>query len=86
MASDNQKIVNRLKRAEGQIRGITKMVEDDCCPTQIFTQIRAVKSALLGVESHILESHLGSLEKELSESGLSDARETLKTVHHLMKR
>jgi DNA-binding FrmR family transcriptional regulator len=49
--------VNRLKRIEGQIRGVTKMVEDDRYCIDILTQIQAVKAALRKAESEILKGH-----------------------------
>ncbi len=55
---DADAIIKRLKKIEGQVRGIIKMVEDDrtCC--DILTQICAVKSALHKTGQVILEEHL----------------------------
>ncbi len=53
-----KKIKNRLKRAEGQIRGIESMVDRDIYYTDIITQISAVKSALISVENILIEKHL----------------------------
>lgn len=47
----------RLKRAEGQIRGIRKMVDEDKYCIDILNQISAVKGALKKVELKILEGH-----------------------------
>lgn len=52
------KVVNRLNRIEGQVRGITRMVEDDRYCVDILTQIQAVRAALKRVENEVLKDHL----------------------------
>jgi len=49
-------LVKRLKRAEGQIRGVQKMIESDRECESIITQLAAVRSAIEGVTSLILEN------------------------------
>ena len=51
-------ISNRLRRAEGQIRGIDQMVHASKNPREIISQIKAIKSALFGVETILLENYL----------------------------
>lgn len=51
-------LLNRLKRVEGQVRGIARMVEDDRYCIDVLTQIRAVRAALNKVETEILKGHL----------------------------
>ena len=53
-------VQNRLKRIEGQIRGIQKMVEEEKYCIDIITQSSAVKEALLSIEQLILENHLST--------------------------
>lgn len=48
----------RLKRIEGQVGGLLRMVEDDRYCVDILTQINAVRSALHKVEEHILRDHV----------------------------
>lgn len=55
---EKQKIINRLKRIEGQVRGIQKMVEDDRYCMEILVQISAVQSALKNVGFVITERHI----------------------------
>lgn len=50
--------LNRLNRIEGQVRGITRMVEEKRYCIDILTQIQAVRSALAKVENELLENHL----------------------------
>ncbi len=57
MAKDVTGTLNRLKRVEGQVRGIAKMVEEDRYCIDILNQMQAVKAALAKVESGILKDH-----------------------------
>ncbi|MCK8817207.1 metal-sensitive transcriptional regulator [Natroniella sulfidigena] len=50
-------LLNRLKRIEGQVRGVHRMVEDDKYCADILVQIAAVKGALNKVGKTILEKH-----------------------------
>ena len=49
----------RLRRIEGQVRGVAKMIEDDKYCIDILTQISAVNSALQSVALGLLDEHLG---------------------------
>jgi DNA-binding FrmR family transcriptional regulator len=49
---------HRLRRIEGQIRGLQKMVEDDRYCTDIITQIASVQEALRGVARNLMRNHL----------------------------
>lgn len=61
MKTEIQKQVrNRLKRIEGQVRGLQKMIEDEKYCVDIITQSSAVKEALAGIESLVLENHLST--------------------------
>jgi DNA-binding FrmR family transcriptional regulator len=51
-------ITVRLKRIEGQVRGIARMVEDDRYCIDVLTQIAAVCAALRKVEQDILKDHV----------------------------
>lgn len=55
-----QQVSNRLKRIEGQVRGLQKMVEADTYCIDVITQTSAIKRALSGVEDVLLESHLST--------------------------
>jgi DNA-binding FrmR family transcriptional regulator len=56
-AQDKPKLVNRLRRIEGQVRGIERMLEDDRYCIDILTQIGATTTALEQVGLKILEDH-----------------------------
>src|SRR5215469_10116182 len=51
-------LLNRLRRIEGQVRGVARMVEEDRYCIEVMTQIRAVRAALARVESELLKGHL----------------------------
>ncbi|MBG0764360.1 MAG: metal-sensitive transcriptional regulator [Tissierellales bacterium] len=55
--SDNKKLINRLKRIEGQIKGIERMIEEGKFCGDILTQITAAKSALNSVGGIVLENY-----------------------------
>ena len=51
-------IINRLKRIEGQVRGLMRMIEDDKSCEEILIQISSTKAALHKTGQVILEGHL----------------------------
>lgn len=56
---DKPKLLNRLSRIEGQVRGVARMVEEDRYCIDVLTQLQAARAALARVESEILKAHLG---------------------------
>ena len=56
--STKQQCSDRLKRVEGQVRGIARMVDEERYCIDILTQIRAVQAALRGVEDIVLNDHV----------------------------
>ena len=56
--STKQQCSDRLKRVEGQVRGIARMVDEERYCIDILTQIRAVQAALRGVEDIVLQDHV----------------------------
>jgi CsoR family transcriptional regulator, copper-sensing transcriptional repressor len=63
----------RLKRAEGQIRGIHKMVEDDRYCADVLTQLAAVQEALRAVGRELMRNHLRHCAADALRSGGADA-------------
>jgi DNA-binding FrmR family transcriptional regulator len=51
--------LKRLKRIEGQVRGLHRMVEEDRYCIDVITQIAAVRAALRRVEEEVLRDHIG---------------------------
>lgn len=55
---DKPKLLNRLSRVEGQVRGVARMVEEDRYCIDVLTQLQAVRAALSRVEAEMLKDHL----------------------------
>ncbi len=70
---ENKKaLLTRLKRIEGQVRGIQKMVEDDRYCIDIIIQINAINAALKQVGFNLLENHASHCVLHAIESGEGD--------------
>lgn len=67
-------IVTRLRRIEGQVRGVIGMVEDDRYCMDIMTQIQAIKAALKRVEGEILKNHTAHCVEEAIRDGSPTAQ------------
>ena len=63
----------RLRRIEGQVRGIARMIDEDKYCIDILTQISAVNSALQSVALGLLDEHLGHCVSNAVASGGEDA-------------
>jgi len=70
MNPDTKKMMKgRLARIEGQVRGLTQMIDQDRYCIDVVTQVRAARAALSKVEQIILTSHMGSCVEEAITSG-----------------
>jgi DNA-binding FrmR family transcriptional regulator len=74
--------LKRLKRIEGQVRGLSRMVEEDRYCIDIVTQISAVRAALRRAEEELLREHVGHCVEHAIRSG--DADEQRAKVAELM--
>jgi DNA-binding FrmR family transcriptional regulator len=63
-AMRKDEILRRLRRIEGQVRGVARMVEEDKYCIDILTQISAVQAALQGVSLGLLNDHVRSCVRE----------------------
>ena len=70
---DNAALLARLRKIEGQVRGIQRMVEDDRYCVDVLVQIAAVRSALGAVGQTLLESHVRGCVAGALRSGDGDA-------------
>jgi len=57
MTKADPALLSRLSRIEGQVRGITRMVEEERYCIDVLNQIQAIKAALKKVEEEILKGH-----------------------------
>ena len=55
---ERQALINRLRRIEGQVRGVAGMIERDAYCVDVLTQVQAVSSALTSFSKALLESHV----------------------------
>ncbi len=69
-----EKTLARLRRIEGQIRGIHKMLEEDRYCVDILTQTSAVIAALHGVEDLVMENHLNTCVADAMKSNDPDEK------------
>jgi DNA-binding FrmR family transcriptional regulator len=68
----------RLSRIEGQVRGLSKMVEDDRYCIDIVTQISAVRAAMRRVEEEVLRDHVAHcVEHAITSGNKADQREKI---------
>ena len=72
--SENREAVqNRLRRIEGQLRGLQRMVEEDAYCIDVLTQISAATRALQGVALELLDQHLDHCVRDAINAGGPDA-------------
>ncbi|GIM81695.1 metal-sensitive transcriptional regulator [Salinispora arenicola] len=81
-------LLTRLRRVEGQVRGIEKMVEEDRYCIDVLTQISAIQAALDKVALGLLDGHARHCMREGAAEGRADemATEMMAAVGRLMKR
>jgi DNA-binding FrmR family transcriptional regulator len=77
---DVQTLVARLKRIEGQIRGIQRMLEEDRVCEDIVTQVMAARTALDQVSIHILDQHV-----QRCLCGSEQPAEAMKTMQNALR-
>ncbi|WP_226037617.1 metal-sensing transcriptional repressor [Aquibacillus saliphilus] len=80
---EKQAVVNRLKRIEGQVRGIQKMIEEDRYCVDILVQISAINAAMKKVGFSITERHIKHCVSDAIKSG--EGNETIEELMEVMK-
>lgn len=70
---EREKLKRRLKRIEGQVRGVEKMIDEDRYCVDILVQISAIQSALKNVGYGVTERHMKHCVKDAVENGSGDA-------------
>ena len=76
--SDKDGYLNRLRRIEGQARGISRMVDEEKYCIDILTQISALKSALEAVAIGLLDDHLTHCVVDAARAGDDEAAVKIK--------
>ena len=83
---EKKELMNRLKRIEGQVRGLEGMLENDAYCTDIIMQVTAVTSALNSFNKVLLGNHIKTCVAENIRAGNDDVIDELtQTLQKLMK-
>lgn len=83
---DKDDLLKRLRRAEGQVRGIARMVEDETYCIDVLTQISAANRALERVALSLLEDHLAHCVAEAVAEGGEAADEKVREASQAIAR
>lgn len=78
-----KKVVNRLKRIEGQVRGIQQMIESDRYCVDILVQISAIQSGLKQVGFSITEKHINHCVSDAIKQG--EGKESIEELMNVLK-
>ena len=80
-------VLKRLRRIEGQVRGLSRMVEEDRYCIDIMTQISAVSAALRNAEEKILGDHLSHcVEHAIASGDKDDQRKKISEIIEVLGR
>ena len=83
---ERKKLLNRLSRIEGQIRGIKNMIETDSYCNDILIQSGAVSAAMNGFNKELIGSHMRTcVARDLQEGNLDVIDELTQTLQKLMR-
>jgi len=86
MATHEKELV-RLRRIEGQIRGIQRMIEEKRYCVDILTQLTSIVGAIKSVEENILERHLkGCVRQSFSKGNREDRAQKIDEVVGVLKK
>ncbi len=85
-AEERRKLINRLNRIEGQIRGIRGMIEYDAYCTDILTQSAAVTAAMSSFNRELLNNHIrGCVSRDIRDGRDEVVEELLDILQKLMR-
>jgi len=83
-SEDKEQVLIRLRRIEGQVRGLHKMVEADRYCIDVLTQVASVKAALESVSLTLLDDHMEHCVADAIQSG--DGTEKVRELSAAVKR
>ena len=89
-ADHKQQVLTRLRRVEGQVRGLQRMIDEDTYCIDVLTQVAAVSKALQGVGLQLLDEHLQHCVAGAAASGDADrttelVQEATKAVERMLR-
>lgn len=83
---EKDNLLKRLRRIEGQVAGISRMVDEDRYCIDILTQVSAVTSALQSVSLKLLDEHLAHCVVEAARQGGPEAQAKVKEASDAIAR
>lgn len=83
--NDNKELLNRLRRIEGQVKGIERMVESDVCCKDILVQVAAIRAAINKVGSLILNNYSNNCLVDLEEKDQDRVDDLLSAIKMFIK-
>ena len=85
-AEEKKKLITRMSRIEGQVRGVKAMVEDDRYCVDILTQVSAIQAALNSFNKELLSRHIKScVSEDIREGKEETVDELCDLLQKLMK-
>ena len=83
-----QQLQTRLRRIEGQVRGVARMIDEDKYCVDVVTQVAAIQAALDKVSLGLLDGHLRGCVREEIQAGGGDAKvdELLQVMDRVLRR
>jgi len=83
-----QQLQTRLRRIEGQVRGVARMIEEDKYCVDVVTQVAAIQAALDKVSLGLLDGHIRGCVRDEIRSGGGDAKvdELLQVMDRVLRR
>ena len=85
-SDDKGALRTRLRRIEGQVRGLQRMIDDDAYCIDVLTQISAATRALQGLALELLDSHLDHCVRDAIVTGGADAEAKLREANEAIRR
>ena len=85
-SADKEAVLKRLKRIEGQVRGIERMVEEDTYCIDVLTQVSAVTKALQSVALILVGDHLNHCVADAIVQGGTQAQEKIQEAQDAIAR
>ena len=86
--ADKDKLQARLRRVEGQVRGLQRLVDEDAYCIDVLTQISSVNAALRGVAVLLLDDHLRHCVRDAAKDereGEAIVTEATEAIERLLK-
>lgn len=85
-SEEYRRLMNRLNRVEGQVRGVKKMLEEEQYCVDILTQVSAIQAALNSFNKELLSSHIHScVVNEIQNGNTEVVDELCESIKKLMK-